>query len=40
MRAIIVSETSELEGNTLDLPERITIKDVEERISIPLYTIK
>ena len=29
-----------VEGNTLDLPERITIEDVEERISIPLYITK
>ena len=30
----------DVEGNTLDLPESITIEDVKERISTPLYIIK
>jgi len=30
----------DIEGNTLDLPENITIEDVKERISVPLYTTR
>ena len=37
---MVICGDVDIEGNTLDLPERITIKDVEERISIPLYIIK
>jgi len=30
----------DVKGNPFDLPESITIEDVKERISTPLYTIK
>ena len=37
---MVICGSVDVRGNTLDLPESITIKDVKERISTPLYTIK
>ena len=37
---MIICGGVDVKGNPFDLPESITIEDVKERISIPLYTIK
>jgi len=37
---MIICSGVDVKGNPFDLPESITIEDVKERISIPLYTIK
>jgi len=37
---MIICSGVDVKGNPFDLPENITIEDVKERISVPLYTIK
>ena len=37
---LVICGGVDVKGNPFNLPESITIADVEERISIPLYTIK